>query len=48
MMELFNSEVVSAEAMRLVLITGIVVYGATTLIINFANIKLLEKGVNVA
>ncbi|MBQ3430318.1 hypothetical protein IJG21_02750 [Candidatus Saccharibacteria bacterium] len=47
-MELFNSEVVSAEAMRLVLITGIVVYGATTLIINFANIKLLEKGVNVA
>ena len=47
-MELFNSEVVSAEVMRLVFIAGIIIYGTTTLIINFANAKLLEKGVNVA
>ena len=47
-MELFNSEIVSSETMRLVFIDATIVYSVATLIINMVNTKLLEKGVNVA
>ena len=48
-LELFkNSDSVSAETMKIVFYSGIGVYLLSSIILNGVNIKLLEKGVNVA
>ena len=48
-MELFkNSDSVSADSMKIIFYTAIIVYGLATVVMNCRNIKLLEKGVNVA